>query len=366
MQSHSFKGGKIARLAFFGLIIAGMASCSDPSFKIKGEISGADDKSVILEKADFGGRWIEVDSTRTDADGTFCIVYPAPESPEIYRLNMEGSYIYVPIDSIDVVTVKADISSVGGTYTLSGTPGAEKMTIFENELRGRSLAQCDSIFKRKIYGEIIRGGKGDIMSYYVLTRVVDNQPLYNPENPADEPYFAAVATAYKQYHPTDPRTTMLESMALQARRHKNQIKGKKNVVEASETSIIDMEFNDANGTPRRLSSYTSNGRPTLLIFSLLSDDKSPEITREISKLYEKYKGKINFYQVCLDNDITAWHEASKALPWMVVLDKEGTSSHTALSYNVRTLPAFYIYNAKGELSARADSFSSLESRLAAF
>jgi hypothetical protein len=336
-----------------------LAACSDPSFGIMGEITGASDKSIILEKADFSGRWIELDSTRTDKDGSFAISYAAPESPEIYRLKIGDNYIYVPIDSIDVVAVKADYASVATSYTLSGTPGAEKMTMFENELRGNAQRN-DSIFKRKVYGEIIKDGKGDIMSYYVLTRKVNGKLLYDPENPADEPYISAVATAYKQFRPNDPHSAMLEKIALQARKTKNAAKGHKNVMQAAETAIIDIELPDNKGNAQKLSSYTSNGRPTLVIFSMLTDKDSPEITRRIAQLYNQYKDRYNFYEVCLDTDITSWHEASKSLPWTLVIDKDGASSRTAMTYNVSSLPTFFIYNANGELTTRANGLDELK------
>ena len=48
-------------------------ACSEPSFKVKGEIEGADNTPVVLEKADFHGRWMAVDSTRTSGSGSFSI-----------------------------------------------------------------------------------------------------------------------------------------------------------------------------------------------------------------------------------------------------------------------------------------------------
>jgi len=111
---------------------------------------------------------------------------------------------------------------------------------------------------------------------------------------------------------------MLEKIALQARKTKNAAKGHKNVMQAAETAIIDIELPDNRGNLQKLSSYTSNGRPTLVIFSMLTDKDSPEVTRHISQLYSQYKDRYNFYQVCLDADITSWHEASKALPWTLV------------------------------------------------
>lgn len=65
--------------AVFGLLAA---SCSgDPKFKIDGEVTGAAGQPLILEKSDFHGRWIAVDSTRISDSGKFSIEGAAPLRP---------------------------------------------------------------------------------------------------------------------------------------------------------------------------------------------------------------------------------------------------------------------------------------------
>ncbi len=67
-------------------------ACSDNNFTIKGDIEGADNQAVVLEKADFAGRWIVLDSVRTSAKGDFKIEYPATGSSEVYRLRIGDGY----------------------------------------------------------------------------------------------------------------------------------------------------------------------------------------------------------------------------------------------------------------------------------
>lgn len=84
-------------------------SCGEPNFKIKGEIYGADNQPVLLEKSDFHGRWVVVDSTRTSSSGNFSISRPAPAAPEIFRLDLNGKFIYLPIDSIETLHVETSL-----------------------------------------------------------------------------------------------------------------------------------------------------------------------------------------------------------------------------------------------------------------
>lgn len=340
-----------------------MAACGQKEFTLRGKIAGGDNQTLLLEKADFTGRWILLDSVRIGSDGDFNISYAASASPEIYRLDLDGKYLYIPVDSTESIDVTGSVKDFGTVFTLSGSEQAEKMTKFATAVN-KTRPEDYPTFKKEVMRDIILPGRGDLMSYYVLTHVVDGKPLFNVRSGADAQYFAAVATAYQQYRPEDPRTRMLEQMAVTAMKARNADAGKKTVINARETSLIDMEFRDKTGAMRKLSEVASNGRPTLLIFSFLNEKESPAITRRISELYKRHGERINFYQVCLDRDITSWQQAAGPLPWTVVIDPSGVDSRVAASYAVKQMPAFFLINAKGELTARADDFDALNTQLA--
>lgn len=363
-----FKMSKYCLGVLISLLSIVVVSCGRSEFKIGGELGGASEEAVVLEKSGFNGEWIAIDSTRTDASGKFSIKAPAPDYPEIYRLAVGGSYIYVPVDSAVNIKLTANVKDISATFVLTGTESAEKMTKFERNLAKIMEMPADSLdsFKRNVFTQLIYPGKGDIMSYYILTRVINGQPLYNPESGSDAKYYAAVATAYKHYHPDDPRTPMLEKLALSARKNYNAARGIQNVVEAPAVSMIDMEFPNVDGKMIKLSDVVGKGKPTLVIFSMVAQQESPEVNRAIAALYSKYEQRINFYEVCLDPDIASWREAVKNLPWTAVIDYEGLQSRAALQYNVTTLPAFFMYNAAGELTSRVDTFQDLEKELTKF
>lgn len=355
-------------IVFAGISVAAsslICSCGENEFRVHGEILNAKGKTLILQKPGFNGEWISIDSTTINSKNEFSINAPTPQHPEIYRLQLNGQYIYLPVDSSVNLTLETSVADFGKNFSLSGTESAKKMENFEKALAAVSKLPTDTMpgFKKHIFTEIIFPGKGDIMSYYILTRVIDGKPLFDPKDATDAKYYAAVATAYKHYKPNDPRTPMLEKLALSARKNQKAAKGQQNVVQAPTISMIDLEFPNLNGEKIRLSNIAGKGKPTLVIFSMVAQKESPEINREIARLYEKYKNKYNFYEVCLDPDITAWREAVKNIPWTTVIDYDGLNSRSALQYNVSSLPAFFIYNSAGDLTTRADDFASLQREL---
>lgn len=358
--SHTTSGA-IAALFLSSIMLS---SCGEPSFKIKGEIYGAEDKSLVLEKPDFNGNWIAIDSTRTSGKGSFSISRPAPSAPEIFRLSMGDRFVYFPVDSTETITLTSSLADFGAKYTLTGSENAENMARFDMEVtalpKGISPDSLDS-FKRNVYTRYLREAQGSVVSYYVLTKVVDGKPLFNPAD--DYKYFAAVATAFSQMRPDDPRTKLLEATAMQQMRRRNSEAGNRLVLEAEELKVIDIDLPDEEGTNRRLSDMVGKGKGVVVMFTLLSHPDSPALNIELKRLHDRYAGSVDFYQVGIDGDMYAWREAARNLPWTTVFDPDGQYSGYLRSYNVSDIPTFFIYDRQGNLTDRAENLDQLSRRL---
>lgn len=340
-------------------------SCNDPKFKINGKVEGGEDKTLVLSKSDFNGRWVIVDSTRISSSGDFSISMAAPASPEIYRLSLGDRFIYLPVDSIETLTVTSPAASFGTDFTISGSEQAEKMAEFEKSLQGINPTDSAEIsaFKKNVYQKYLRDSRGSIMSYYVLTKIVGGKPLYNPESQDDARYYAAVATSYEQFRPNDPHTALLKNVSLDAMRRKNSAAGKKRVFEANEIELIDITLQDEKGSERSLSDIAGKGKKTVVIFGMMNERDSPVFNAELAKIYNRFNGAVEFYHISLDADRYAWRDAAANLPWITVYEPEGANSKVLLNYNVTQLPAFYIYNERGALSDRADNLEQLNKKL---
>lgn len=344
-----------------------LSACGEPSFKLKGTVEGAESGSIVLEKADFLGQWMPVDSTHIGGNGSFAFSNPAPAAPEIYRLNFDGNYIYIPVDSIETIEVVTSLNGFGRDFTLSGTPDAERMAKFDKELMTlpHPLSQEDAdSFKRKVYSEYMQNDLSSVVSYYILTKTIDGKPLYDVDR--DYRYFSAVATGYSENRPTDPHAQLLTQTSLDAQRRRNVSLGKTKEIEADELTMVDINLTDEKGVERRLSDVVSKGKPTVVVFSLLTASESPEFNRRLMQSYRARGGNVEFYNVSPDPDQYAWRDAAVNLPWITVYDPEGEYSTTALRYNVAQLPAFFIYNSAGELVDRAADFGTLDRMLSKY
>lgn len=349
-------------LAIITIVLFG---CGEKKFRIDGEIADGKGKTVVLEKADFSGSWIPVDSAKINGSGSFSISSPAPVSPDIFRLSMDGNYIYMPVDSTENLKLSTTAADFGRKYTLSGSDQAELMTRFEHDLM--SLPSSDdatlTAFKKKVYSNYIQNGNGSIVSYYILTKTHNGKPLYDPQNADDAKYYAAVATQFEHYRPDDPHGKMVKEASIEALRNRNNSLGRKTVIKANELAVIDFELPDVAGKNVKLSDVVGKGKPVVVVFSLMNETDSPNFNRQLSDIYSAQGGKVQIVQVSFDKDQFAWREAASNLPWINLFDGTGTSSKVLLSYNVGSIPAVFLYNASGELVDRPESLDDLKKKL---
>lgn len=358
---------KIARYFATAVSITAIAlagGCGDKGFKIEGQLADSDNDKVLLEKADFSGYWTIVDSTRTDSKGTFKFTQPQQSGPEIFRLTLGDKYIYLPVDSTETLTVTSSKSGFGHDFNVTGTEQASKMAQFEKDLIAFApyMDNTDSManFKKRIYSNYIQDSKGNVMSYYILTKTIDNKPLFDPTT-EDFRYIVAVANSYNHYRPDDAHTPFLLNLARAAQRHHNDKNGIRTIINATEITMLDIALNDEKGNERKLSEIVGKGKPVIVAFTLMRDGATPEINRQLAELYKA--GRVDIYNVSPDRDQYGWREAAANLPWITVLDPSAGQDKVFLDYNVGTLPTFFLYNSAGELSARGTSVKEIREKL---
>lgn len=339
-------------------LLLGATACSDPSFTVEGNISDAAGKTITLEKADHAGIWVALDSVKIGNSGKYSFSHIAPAYPDIYRLRLDGRYVYFPVDSIETITIDAPGARFATDFTIAGSDQAVAMGNFEKELLAAiprlSVPDSATSFKRRIYTRYLQDANGSVMSYYILTKTVDGEPLFRL--PEDAKYFAAVATAFSQYRPDDPRLQMLTATATRSRRAGKSSPSK--VMEAAEISYFDIDLPDHSGRQVRLSDMAGKGAATVLLFSDLSDPGTPALNAELRKLQG-----VKIYNVGLDDDQLAWRNAAANLPWTCVYANDSEASTLASQYQIASLPTMFVIDGAGSLKARCASVAELRRNL---
>ena len=368
------------------LTLAVMAGCDNtPSFKVEGNISGAEDKMLYMEHSSINGI-ISLDSVKLNSNGSFKFSEARPEAPDFYRLRLENKIINFVADSTETISVTSSYDNFSTGYDITGSESNVKikeLSILQSELQNKinklgesgmpvGLAQ-DSIrsmintYKNTVKRNYIFASPDKTSSYFALFQQINGLMIFDPLNNKDDvKCFAAVATSLNNRYPHSDRSRNIYNMVIKGMKN-TRTPQSQSVLEIpndmiQETSIIDIPLKDIKGETKHLTDY--KGKVVLIDFTAYATPESGARTLALRELYKKYSSKgLVIYQVSLDTDEHFWKTASDNLPWVCVRDPQGPYSTYVNIYGVTALPAAFLVNKNNELVLRLDEKSDIEAEI---
>ena len=371
-------------------IIGMLTSCKSDkkSFVVTGEFSSVQKNDTLyLEHLGLGG--IEpVDSIRLSPKGTFKFKVPAPKNPEFYQLRLDHQVAIFAVDSTETLRVNGDAKDLFNTFRVENSPVNDQIREINHQYRQTAkkieelekkhkekliddvtyLAQLDSIVNeyKTFASKIILGNPGSAAAYYAVFQKIDDYLIFDPYDKKDYVMFGAVATSWHNFYPETPRTKHLYDFTVNAMKLRKQQERQAQLLEnipiTTESSLPDVVLPDVNNTNVALSSL--KGNVVLLDFTVYNSDFSPEHNIHINTIYQRYKNRgFEVYQVSFDSDEHFWKNAAINVPWITVRDPESVRSPLLSRYNVRNLPTAFILNREGDVVARIEDYTKLESEL---
>jgi hypothetical protein len=348
-----------------------LTGCSEKKWSAQGTIAGGAGKSVVLEAPNGAGGWYPVDTIEIAKDGSFKVSGLPFGHPELLRLNLNGQPVYFPIDSIETVNIEANLASLQSSARLSGSETAEKMQEVNDLIakvakeKGEDAVAFDPELKRSL-AEVILRNPADIVAYYLVFHRVGNTRIFSPEEKSDLRIIGAVANAYTQQRPNDPRTALLKDLYLSNRRAVMPSAATDTIV-ANEIKFPEIDLVNEKGAHKKLSDVASQGKIVILNFTAYTADGSQALNVELNKIYTAHKAQgLEIYQVGFDDDEFQWKQSAKNLPWITVYNTPKDGAQTLVNYNVGALPAIFIINRQGDLVERVDGVNRLESAVSRY
>lgn len=379
------------RFFFLALAAVALGACdSEPKFKVEGEVSGAEGKTLYLEAAAIEGVQ-PLDSLRLSAEGTFSFAGRRPQSPEFYRLRIENKVINFSVDSTETVTIHAPYVNFATAYSVEGSAESEKIRLLtlklvelqdrvnalSNDLQANrlgatafedSLRQAVKRYKDRVKIDYIFAAPNTAAAYFALFQRLNGYLLFDPLNNRDDVRcFGAVATSMENFYPEATRTKNLKNITLKGMKNTRPQEQKVLEVPAeaiTETGVIDISLRDLKGASQQLTAL--KGKVVILDFTVYQTAVSATHNYLLRELYDKYAGRgLQIYQVSLDADEHYWKTVADNLPWICVRDANGIYSNYAAAYNVQAVPAFFLINRNNELVDRSDNVKDIEAAVKA-
>lgn len=369
------------------LMAAMLTSCDNRKFHIDGTVTEAKDSVLYLENMSLDGP-VVVDSVKLDDKGSFSFSEKAPDAPEFYRLRIAGQIINLSVDSTETIKIKAAYPSMATGYTVEGSAECatiKELALKQIDLQNRVIAVQNNPnlgydLTRDSIGKLIEAYKDEIKrnyiykapmrasSYFALFQTLGNMLIFNPrESAEDVKAFAAVATSWDTYHPNALRGKNLHNIAIEGMKDVRIMRNKMAAqsIEASKvhvSNIIDISLLDNKGNRRNLTDL--KGKVVLLDFHVFGARESTKRIMQMREIYNKYHSRgLEIYQVSLDPDEHFWKTQTAALPWISVRDPQGLQSKNLASYNVTSIPTFFLIDRNNELKKRDAQITDIDAEI---
>ena len=367
------------------LMLAFSACNQEPQFKVEGTVTGAADKMLYLEASAIAGIQ-PIDSVKLDKDGKFVMNAPRPESPEFYRLRLDHKVIHFAVDSLETISIQADLNKFDTGYSIDGSQNSQKIKelvalqaklqsdfdqcAMNNALplgiKQEQMAKLIKDYKDTVKREYIFKDPKSTYAYFALFQTLNGYMIFDSMTNADDvKCFAAVATSMNNLYPHADRSRNLYNMTIKGM--KNTRKPVKQSYDLpadkiKQASLIDIELRDIKGNVRRLTDL--NGKVVLLDFTVYNNVRSADHNLSLRELYAKYHKKgFEIYQISLDENEHFWKTASDNLPWICVRDPKGVYSTYASTYNVKNLPGVFLIDRDNVLRVRGENVKDIDKEI---
>ena len=366
-------------------IALGLTAChNEPSFLVEGSISGAANKTLIIEHS--GLDKIEaLDSVKLAENGTFKFSVPTMQSPEFYRLRVDDKIINFSVDSTETVGIKADYKNFSTAYSISGSTNNTKikeLVLLQSKLQRDvnllaksgmpaglaqdSLMKLVDSYKKNISHNYIFKAPQMTSSYFALFQHLNGIMLFDPlNNKEDVKCFAAVATSMNNLYPHAERSRNLYNIVIKGMKNTRGVQRKELELpmdKIKEATIIDIDLKDLHGKTHRITDL--KGKVVLLDFTVYATPESGARNLVLRELYKKYSEKgLEIYQISLDPNEHFWKTAADNLPWICVRDPQAQYSTFANLYGVTQIPTSFLVDRENILSLRINEKTDIEAAI---
>ena len=367
------------------LVLVGLSACEEgPKFKVQGDVTGAADKTLYLEASSLGGI-VVLDSAKLGGNGSFSFAEARPESPEFYRLRMDGKVINFAVDSTETVVVKSDAAKFDTGYVIEGSENNQKikeLVMLQAELQQKvdklaqskmpaGLAQNQLMslvneYKDKVKRGYIYAAPNKTYAYFALFQTLNGYMIFDPLASKDDvKCFAAVATSLNNAYPHADRSRNLYNMVIKGMKNAREVQPEVVEIDPSkikEADIIDIQLKDLKGNIRTLTEL--KGKVGLVDFTVYNNVMSPDHNLALREIYDKYHAQgLEIYQISLDADEHFWKTSADNLPWICVRDANGPYSQYVQLYSVSNLPSVFLVGRDNAIKMRGENIQDLDAEL---
>jgi len=353
-----------------------LTGCQDKNtFTIKGVIRDPQKKAVVLNRVDVN-RLELVDSSKIRSNGSFKFRVKS-DGPDFYQLGYSVSdFITLLAEPGQKIKLSFNGKNTSGDYSVTGSEGAEKVRMLDmrlaavkrkldslrvvyddlsgkpgfDEKKGLIESEFNDVLtdlRKKNIEFIINNTKSMASLKAVYQRIDEN--TYVLYEPRDLQYLKIVSDSLGRYY---PRSRNVKALAEDLKNELNQMYSRQiqNLASTSPEVRLDPDLKDVNGNRIALSSL--KGKVVLLTFWSVESKECIAENLQLKDIYKTYNKKgFEIYQINVDESEEKWKNEVRfdELPWISTREDDPEELENARLFNIKTLPANYLFDRDGTI-----------------
>jgi thiol-disulfide isomerase/thioredoxin len=377
------------RLFLLALVLI-FSGCKDKgTFSVEGVIKGETGKYIYIDRIDVDTP-ILIDSAKISRRGRFRFKVKISEV-EFYQLGFSSSnFITLLAEPGEKIKLMFESKSLFEKYSIRGSKGSEKLQMLDLTLAEtkRKLDSLSTVYTKASkepgfdvkgpslevqFNELIKNQRKNNINFIInninslasikaLYQRIDKETyvLYNPH---DLQYLKIVTDSLTHYY---PNSKQVQALARDFEKEMNQMYY--NQLEQMTKNIpqtkLDPDLKDISG--RRIALSSLKGKYVLLTFWSFQSRECISENLQLKEFYKIYNKKgFEIYQINLDESEADWKSAVKfdELPWISTREDDPLNPKNAVLFNVKSLPANYLFDKDGKIISSNLHGRSLQLRL---
>ncbi len=367
-----------------------LAGCHNKNtFIVKGVIRDPQKKAVTMNRVDVN-KLVLIDSSKISGNGSFKFRVKSA-GPEFFQIGYSDSdFITLLTEPGEKIEVSFNGKTTSGDYIITGSKGSEDVRMLDMRLAA-AKRKLDSL--RVVYADasekpsfeekksllenefsdvlrelrkkniefIISNTRSMASLKAVYQKIDDNTYVLN--EPRDLQYMKIISDSLGRYYPGSKNVKALaEDLKNELNKmYSNQIQS---MASKSPEVKLDPSLKDING--KRIALSSLKGKVVLLTFWSVDSKECLAENLQLRDLYKTFSKKgFEIYQINVDQNEQKWKDEVRfdELPWISTREDDPLSPANVILFNVKSLPANFLFDRDGTIIGSYLHGRSLQIRL---
>jgi hypothetical protein len=359
------------RILYLLALVFIFSGCKDKGkFTVSGVIKDSKEKYIYLNRIEVNTP-ILIDSAKISKKGSFRIKVKTTGA-DFYQLGFSSTnFITLLAEPGEKINLSFNSKNLFENYVVNGSSGSQKLQSLDLTLADtkRKLDSLSSIYTQASqesgfdvkgplletkFNELIKAQRKKNIEFIInnINSLASIKALYqriNPEtyvlyDPHDLQYLKIVTDSLTRHY---PNSKQVQALARDFEKEMNQMYVSQ-IAEIAKTkppTKLDPDLMTVNG--KRIALSSLKGKYVLLAFWSMQSKECIQENLQLKEYYKLYNKKgLEIYQINLDENESNWKAAVRfdELPWISAREDDPKDPKNAIMYNVKNLPANYLYD----------------------